>query len=56
MHACEEGHIERVKLLLDKGANVGLIAGESKTKLNDKSVRKFTIMFTTFKDCLLCRK
>ena len=38
MHACAEGHMERVKLLLDKGAKVGLIAGESKS-INGKSVR-----------------
>jgi ankyrin repeat protein/GTPase SAR1 family protein len=37
MHACEEGHEDRVKLLLDKGAKVDFIAGQLKPKPNGKS-------------------
>ena len=45
MHACEEGHIEAVKVLLDNGAKVGLIAGQPKSKSKKKSVRFANILF-----------
>ena len=39
MHACEEGHVERVALLLTKGAKVGFVSGQSKVKPTGKQVK-----------------
>lgn len=38
MHACEGGHVEMVKLLLEKGAKVEFVPGQLEEKSNKKQV------------------